>query len=111
MDAEQLTLRKMTFEGIPYDDDWLVKWQGLNVGRILKQSGVTTGVPAWFWGINVSGMPQPAHWKGNGTGLADCQRQFKAAWATVRAGLSDEQIEAWRRRDAATEARNARFRA
>ena len=54
-------------------------------------------------------MPQPAHWKGNGTGMADCQRQFKAAWATVRAGLSGEEIEAWRRRDAAAEARISGF--
>lgn len=63
MDAKHLTLRKMTLEGIPHDDDWLVMWRGLNIGRILKQSGVTMGVPAWFWGINVSGRPQPAHWK------------------------------------------------
>jgi hypothetical protein len=110
MDADQLTLRKMTFDGIPYDDDWLVMWRGLNIGRILKQSGVSMVVPNWFWGINVPGMPQAAHWKGSGIGLADCQRQFKAAWATVRAGLSDEEIEAWRRRDAATGARINRFR-
>jgi hypothetical protein len=50
-------------------------------------------------------MPQPAHWPSNGTGLAGCQRQFKAAWTKVRADLSDEQIEAWRQRDAATEKR------
>jgi hypothetical protein len=110
VDAEQLTLRKMTFDGIPYDDDWLVIWRGLAIGRILKQSGITMGVPNWFWGINMSGMPQPAHWKGNGAGLADCQRQFKAAWARVRAGLSDEEIEAWRQRDAATEKRLNNFR-
>lgn len=95
----------MTFEGIAYEDDWLVMWRGLNIGRILKQSGVTKGVPAWFWGINVSGMPQPAHWKGSGTGLADCQRQFEAAWATVRTRLTDDDIDAWRQRDATTEAR------
>lgn len=47
-------------------------------------------------------MPQPAHRKGNGSNLTDCQRQFKRAWETVRAGLSDQEIEAWRRRDAAT---------
>ena len=111
MDADQLTLRKMTFEGISYEDDWLVMWRGLNIGRILKQSGVTMGVPAWFWGINVSGTPQPAHWKGNGTNLADCQRQFKRTWETVRAGLIDEEIDAWRRRDAATETRIKSFRA
>jgi len=111
VDAEQLTLRKMTFEGIPYEDDWLVMWRGLNIGRILKQSGVTMGVPSWFWGINVSGMPQPAHLKGGGTGLADCQRQLKAAWTAVLAGLTDEEIQAWRRRDAATEARIWSFRA
>jgi hypothetical protein len=110
VDLDHLTIKKTTFDGIAYDDDWLVMWRGLAIGRILKQSGVTMGVPAWFWGINMSGMPQPAHWRGNGTGLADCQRQFKAVWATVRAGLSDAEIEVWHRRDAATEARISRFR-
>jgi len=43
LDADQLTLREMTFEGIPYDDDWLVIWRGLAVGRILKQSGGAYG--------------------------------------------------------------------
>jgi len=60
----------MTFERIACENDWLVMWRGLNIGRILKQSGVM-GVPAWLLRINVSGMPQPAHWKGNGTGMAD----------------------------------------
>jgi hypothetical protein len=41
MDLAQLTLRKTTIDGIAYDDDWLVMWRGLNIGRILKQSGVT----------------------------------------------------------------------
>lgn len=111
MDADQLTIKKTTFEGVAYDDDWLVMWRGLNIGRILKQSGVTMGEPAWHWGVNVAGRPQLVRWRGNGTGLADCQRQLKAAWATVRAALTDEDIEAWRRRDAATDARNSRFRA
>jgi hypothetical protein len=48
VDLEQLTLRKTTFGGIPYDDNWLVIWRGLAIGRILKQSSVTMGVPAWF---------------------------------------------------------------
>jgi hypothetical protein len=56
-------------------------------------------------------VPQPAKWKGNGTGLADCQRQFTAAWTTVRAGLNDGEIDAWRRRDASTEVRMNGFRA
>jgi hypothetical protein len=25
-------------------------WRGLNIGRILKQSGLTMGVLTWFWG-------------------------------------------------------------
>lgn len=70
MDPEQLSLRTMSFDWIEYEDDWLVIWRGLPVGRILKQSGVIMSVANWFWGIHISGMPQPAHWKGNGTGLA-----------------------------------------
>lgn len=37
MDAEQLTIKKTTFDGMPRDDDWLVIWRGL-VGRSHSQT-------------------------------------------------------------------------
>lgn len=71
MDADQLTLREMTFEGIPYDDDWLVIWRGLAVGRILKQSGGAYGKPNWFWSITYGGTVTPARGSGVATDLKD----------------------------------------
>jgi len=49
----------MTFGGIPYEDDWLVMWRGLNIGRILKQSGLTMGALTWFWGTMSRECPSP----------------------------------------------------
>lgn len=106
MDVEQLTLRKMTFEGTPYDDDWLVIWRGLAVGRILKQSGVAYGKPNWFWSITYSGTVRPARGNGVATDLEDGKAGFRAAWAELRSRLSDEEIERFRRHDADLERRN-----
>lgn len=97
MDAEQLTLGKMTFDGIPYDDDWLVIWRGLPIGRILKQSGVAYGQPDWWWGIDFDHGPQPTSRRGNGRDLAECQAAFKKAWAAYRPSITDAAIEKVRR--------------
>ncbi|WP_398473076.1 hypothetical protein [Tardiphaga sp.] len=105
MDAEQLTLRKMTFEGIPYEDDWLVMWRGLDVGRILKQSGVAYGKPNWFWSITYTGTVKPARGSGVATDLEDGKAGFKTAWAELRARLTDEEIERFRRHESDLERR------
>ncbi|WP_398467052.1 hypothetical protein [Tardiphaga sp.] len=105
MTDEQLGLRKMTFEGIAYDDDWLVIWRGLAVGRILKQSGIAYGKPSWFWTITYSGTVKPARGSGVATDLEDGKASFKAAWAELRSRLTDDEIERFRRQEEATEHR------
>lgn len=105
MDGEQLTLRKMTFEGIPYEDDWLVIWRGVAVGRIIKQSGVAYGKPNWFWSITYSGTVKPARGNGVAIDLEDGKAGFKSARAELRARLTDEDIERFRRHEADLERR------
>lgn len=100
MDVEQLGLRKMAFDGIEYDDDWLVIWRGMAVGRILKQSGVAYGKPNWFWSITYHGAVKPANGSGVAKDLEDGKAGFKAAWAELRSRLTDEEIERFRRHEA-----------
>ena len=54
---------------------------------------------------------KPARGSGVATDLEDGKAGFKAAWAELRARLTDEEIEAFRRRETATEARIKGFRA
>lgn len=105
MSQDHLSLRKMAFEDIEYDDDWLVIWRGLAVGRILKQSGIAYGKPNWFWTITYSGTVKPARGSGVATDLEDGKAGFKAAWAELQARLTDEEIERFRRHEADLERR------
>jgi len=102
---EGLSLRKMLFDRIEYDDDWLVIWRGLPIGRILKQSGVAFGKPNWFWSITYHGPVRPAVGSGVAKDLDDGKAAFKAAWAELRARLRDEEIERFARQEAASDRR------
>lgn len=105
MDVEQLTLRKTSFDGIAYDDDWLVVWRGMAVGRILKQSGIAFGKPSWFWSITYHGPVRPAVGSGVATDLEHGKAAFKAAWAELRARLTDAEIERFKRQEIASDRR------
>lgn len=98
MDPEQLTLQKMTSDGIAYDDDWLVMWRDLTIGRILKQSGVAWGQPAWFWGINFDARPQTEQMRGMRRDLAECQQAFRNAWEVYRPSITEADFERASRR-------------
>lgn len=75
-----LTLSPMRFEDIVYEDDWLVKWKGEPVGRILKQREIPQGQPNWYWGINLSPLPAGADWKGHAISLDAAKAAFKTRW-------------------------------
>lgn len=104
MVGEHLSLRKMSFDGIEYDD-WLMIWRGLTIGRILRQSGVAYGKPDWFWSVTYSGTVNPTRGSGVATDLEDGKAGFKAAWAELRARLIDEEIERFKRQEAASDRR------
>lgn len=105
VEDERLSLRKMSFDGIEYDDDWLVIWRDVSIGRILKQSGVAYGKPNWSWSITYHGPVRPAVGSSVATDLEDGKAGFKSAWAEFRARLTDEEIERFKRQEIASDRR------
>jgi hypothetical protein len=92
-----LTLRATFIGGDRLADDYQVIWNGLPIGRILKQPGIPFGRPNWSWCVIFPGRPQlPAH-RGLESDLEECKRRFKVVWSGVRAGLSDADLEEARR--------------
>jgi hypothetical protein len=87
-----IALRATVIAGQRHADDYAVAWRGMPIGRIMQASGLPPHVPQWRWTCNVFGKPGGA--SGSGDDVADYQRQFRAAWATIRAGLSDANIAA-----------------
>ena len=53
--------------------------------------GLPPHVPQWRWTCNFYGKPE-GRGSGSGDDLDDCKRQFQAAWAALRAGLTDADI-------------------
>lgn len=88
-----LTLRTTIIAGDRLADDFGVHWNGLPVGRILKQPGVPQGRPNWSWGVSFPGMPQQSSHRGLCSDLDECKRRFKVAWSGIEAGLSEADID------------------
>ena len=96
--SDQLALRKMRFDDIVYDDVYLVIWREVSVGRILKQSGIPMGNPAWFWGINFDARPQTMDMRGMCRDLDECKVAFRAAWERYRPQITEADYERAKRR-------------
>jgi hypothetical protein len=94
---EDLFLRPTVIGGDTAPDDYVVLWNDLPIGRVLKQPGVPMGRPNWHWGVTFPGRPQPAGHRGNCSDLDECKRRFKTVWAGIRLGLTEADIEAARR--------------
>jgi hypothetical protein len=94
--ADGLTLRATVVGGETAPDDYQVFWNGLAIGRILKQPGVPVGRPNWHWGVAFPGRPQPSCHRGNCSDLDEGKRRFKTVWAGIRADLSEANIKAAR---------------
>jgi hypothetical protein len=90
-DPETIALRATVIASKRYDDDFTVIWRGIPIGRIMQSSGVPAHLAQWPWNCSVHGKPG-ASANGNGTDLEDCKAKFKAAWTTIRAGLSEDDI-------------------
>jgi hypothetical protein len=90
-DSETIALRATVIAGKRYADDYQVIWRGLSIGRIMMSSGAPAHLAQWSWSCSVHGKPG-ASANGNGTDLDDCKTKFKAAWAVIRAGLTEEDI-------------------
>jgi hypothetical protein len=92
LDNETITIHVTKIGGKSYPSDYTVIWRGLPIGRIRKSPGLPAHVDQWSWGCNVYGQPSLSGDSGQGTNLEDCKRQFGAAWARIRAGLTDWDI-------------------
>jgi len=58
----------------------------------MKRDGVPSHTPRWWWNCYLYGKASLGGDSGIGTGLDDCTRQFEAAWARIRAGLTAADI-------------------
>jgi hypothetical protein len=104
MNHDGLALRPMTFEDITYDDDYLVIWRGLPIGRILKQPGVAYGQPNWWWGIHFVQRQTP-DLRGVERDLDACKARLREAWERLSAKLTDADVDAFCRHNDAVERR------
>jgi hypothetical protein len=92
LDNETIAFRATVIGGERYTDDYTVIWRDLSIGRIRKNLGLPAHVDQWSWGCNVYGQPSLSGDSGQGANLEDCKRQFRTAWARVRAQLTDWDI-------------------
>jgi hypothetical protein len=91
-DSETLTLRTTVIGGIRYADDYAVVWRGLSIGRIMKAIGAASDKQQWAWNCYIHGRASSADDSGSGHDLADAKAKFRAAWARIRAGLTELDI-------------------
>jgi len=91
-----LFLRRTVIGGETAQDDWIVIWNGLTVGRILRRAGAPADQPQWSWGVILSNRPQESWHRGVGDSLDDCKRLFREAWASIK--LTDAEVEDLRSR-------------
>jgi hypothetical protein len=91
-DNEALTLRVTVIAGERCADDYVVIWRDMSVGRIKQAHGMPHGSPQWTWSCHVHGRPQGSDERGSGADLDDAKAQFRAAWARIRASLTDQDI-------------------
>src|SRR5689334_8213525 len=91
--SDQLSMRVTVIAGEKGRDDYVVIWNGISIGRILKVMAVG-GREAWNWGVAFPRMPQlPAH-RGQASDLGECKRLFKVVWTSIHRTLTEADIEA-----------------
>lgn len=79
-----LTLCKTRFADDVRDDDYMVVSDGIEIGCMLKQP-IPMERPNWFWGIILTGQPQPSNWRGSVATLDDDKAAFKARYEEINA--------------------------
>lgn len=91
--ADQLVMRLTLIAGETRAGDYIVVWNGITIGRILKVTAVG-GHEAWNWGVSFSQQPQlPAH-RGQAGDLEECKRRFKVVWTAIHRELTEADVEA-----------------
>jgi hypothetical protein len=93
-DPESLTLRPTVIGGQRHADDFTVIWRDISIGRIMRGAGAPTDRPQWSWSCHLHGRPQGSGHRGSAADLDNAKAKFKAAWARIRASLTDADIAA-----------------
>jgi hypothetical protein len=93
-----LTLRKTVGDGRPVEDDFEVFWDGIPVGRILRQPGVPIGKPNVYWGVSFGGRPQSLGHAGLVATIDEAKVRLKLAWSAVRPTITEQDVARERRR-------------
>lgn len=88
-----LTLRRTVIAGDTLENDYDVREDGRDIGRIRLGAGLRAEMH-WFWTINIP-LPIPAYCSGKADTLDEAKDQFRKAWETFRATLTDERVERW----------------
>jgi hypothetical protein len=90
--AEQIIMRATVIAGEKGNDDFVVIWNGITIGRILRVAGV--GGSVWNWGVSFPHWPQlPTH-RGQAGDLDECKRRFKFVWSAIHRKLTEADVEA-----------------
>lgn len=93
MPAPALSLRKSVIGGETAPDDYQVMFEGIPIGRILKQPGVPAGRPNWFFSVLFDDRPQLPGYTGLCSDIEECKRRFRACWSGIRATLTQADLE------------------
>jgi hypothetical protein len=91
-ESETLTMRPTVIGGQRCPDDYQVMWRGMSIGRIMRASGLPSDKPQWSWNCYVQGRPCRPNESGGGISLDQCKERFRAAWESIRAELTDQDI-------------------
>lgn len=88
-----LTLRRTVIAGDVLENDYDVREYGRDIGRIRLGHGLRAEMH-WFWTINIP-LPIPSYCSGKADTLDEAKDQFRKAWETFRATLTDERVARW----------------
>jgi len=88
-------LRKTVIGGETLEDDYTVHFDGLQIGRIFRKTGVNAG-DVWSWNVHSIVKPAPGAFGTEDT-LDAAKTSFKASWDVFWPTLSEADIAEWRR--------------
>ncbi|MET4170941.1 hypothetical protein ABIB99_002023 [Bradyrhizobium sp. LA6.1] len=90
-----LTMRRTVIGGETAQDDYIVIWDELTIGRIFRSIGVG-GAQTWSWSVSLPNVPQPSTHRGRASSLDAAKASFRGAWSDLQAKVGYEEIKAAR---------------
>lgn len=97
--TDDLTMRRTVIAGETAPGDYVVIWDDLCIGRIVKTVSVGGGND-WSWSCSLPNVPQRSGQRGRAGSLDEAKAAFRIAWTTLQSELSYDQIKEARAIDA-----------